>query len=192
MNFLPKNGVLYLLITRVEKMEYKIGCVVKHPNQNLDWGVGVVLNDDDGTSVQVCFSTVGVKTLSLQHVKPIIIENPSEHVAKAKEIIAKNRVYIGDSFLDIFHDIKSKYPHHLIIIENGRFFDALEQDAEVLSEKYGWKIYERQTGVAIGFPVDARKIWEDLRNQKIPYIVVSQLPKNERLGLQRSISEVFL
>ncbi len=173
-------------------MEYKIGCVVKHPNQNLDWGMGVVLKDDDGMSVQVCFSSVGVKTLSLHHIKPIIIENPSEHAAKAKEVIAKNRVYIGDSFLDIFHDIKSKYPHHLIIIENGRFFDALEQDAEMLSEKYGWKIYERQTGVAIGFPVDAQKIWEDLRNQKIPYIVVSQLPQEGQGKIHRSISQIFL
>ena len=64
-------------------MQYKIGCVVKHPNQKLDWGIGVVLKDDDGISVQVSFASVGVKTLSLQHIQPIIIENPSEHAAKA-------------------------------------------------------------------------------------------------------------
>ena len=174
-------------------MEYKIGCVVKHPNQNLDWGMGVVLKDDDGMSVQVCFASVGVKTLSLQHIKPIIIDNPSEHVAKAKEIIAKNRVYIGDSFLDIFQDIKSKHPNHLIIIENGCYFEVLEQDAEILSKRYDWKIYERQAGVSTtGFPVAAKKIWEDLRVGKIPFVAVCQLPKNERLGIQRSISEVFL
>ena len=174
-------------------MEYKIGCVVKHPNQNLDWGMGVVLKDDDGMSVQVCFASVGVKTLSLQHIKPIIIDNPSEHAAKVKEIIAKNRVYIGDSFLDIFQDIKSKYPNHLIIIENGCYFEVLEQDAEMLSKRYDWKIYERQSGVSTtGFPVVTKKIWKDLRVEKIPFVLVCQLPKNERLGIQRTISEVFL
>ncbi len=172
-------------------MQYKIGSIVKHPNKSLDWGLGVVLKEIDGVSVQVCFAVAGVKTLSLQHITPILIEDPENHAMEASKIIAKNRVYIGDSFLDIFHDIKSKYPHHLLIIENGRFFDALEQDAEVLSEKYGWKIYERQTGVAIGFPVDAQKIWEDLRNQKIPYIVVSQLPQEGQGKIHRSISEVF-
>ena len=174
-------------------MEYKIGCVVKHPNQNLDWGMGVVLKDDDGMSVQVCFASVGVKTLSLQHIKPIIIDNPSEHAAKAKEIIAKNRVYIAESIFDIFQDIKSKYQNHLIIIQCGFYFEVLEQDAEMLSRRYGWKIYERQAGVSItGFPVTAKKIWEDLRIENIPFVVVSQLPKKGQLGIQRSISEVFL
>ena len=175
-------------------MEYKIGCLVKHPNQNLDWGMGVVLKDDDGMSVQVCFASVGVKTLSLQHIKPIIIDNPSEHAAKAKEIIAKNRVYIGESFFDIYHDIKQKYPNHLLIIENGIYFESLEQDAKILSKKFEWKIYERQVDVSmIGFPSYFKKhVWEYLRSQNIPFVFVSQLPKNERLGIQRSISEIFL
>ena len=178
---------------KAEIMEYKIGCVVKHPNQKLDWGIGVVLKDDDGISVQVSFASAGVKTLSLQHIQPIIIENPSKHAAKAKEIIAKNRVYIGESFLNIYQDIKSKYPNHLIIIECGFYFEVLAQDAEMLSKKYNWKIFERQVGVSTtGFPVYARKIWGNLKDEKIPFVVVSQLPKKGQLGIQRSISEIFL
>jgi len=112
---------------------------------------------------------------------------------EAKEIIEKNRVYIGDSFFDIFQDIKSKYPNHLVIIENGRFFEAFEKDAEVLSKKYGWKVYERQIGVSMtGFPVEAHKIWGDLRSEKIPFILVSQLPKKDQGKIHRSISDIFL
>ena len=174
-------------------MEYKKGSIVKHPNNDLAWGHGVVMKDSDEITIQICFAKVGLKTLSLQHIKPILVDKTIEAETEALEIIAKNRIYVDEPFVDIFQDIKSKYPNHLVIIRNGCYFEVFEHDAEKLSKMYGWKIYERQIGFPMtGFPEDTQKIWKDLRALKIPFIVVSQLPKEVMGKIQRSISEVFL
>jgi hypothetical protein len=176
-----------------KSVEYKKGSIVKHPNHNLGWGNGIVVKDSDGISVEIRFSSVGLKTLSLHHVKPIHVDKTIEAKAKSFETIGKNRIYVNESFADIFQEIKSKYPNHLVIIKNGYYYEVLERDAEKLSKMYGWKIYERQVGlITTGFPEGAIKIWDDLKGLNIPFIVVSQLPNEVNGKIQRSISEIFL
>jgi len=171
-------------------MGYKKGNIVEHPNA--DWGQGVVLEDSDGIIVKISFEKVGVKTISLQYVQPVVVDTDIVSDIEVRRITDANRVYVGEFFIDIFQDIKSKYPEHLVIIQNGCYFEVFEQDAEYFSEMYGWKIYERQIDVPMtGFPEDAKKVWEDLKNNNQPYVVVSQLPQ-KRLGkIERSISAIF-
>jgi len=171
-------------------MEYKKGNVVEHPKA--DWGRGIVLEDSNGATVKIGFEKVGVKELSLQYVQPNIVDTGTVSDTEVKRIAEKNRIYVDEPFVDIFQDIKSKYPEHLVIIENGCYFEVFEQDAEYFSNMYGWKIYERQIDVPMtGFPEDAKKVWVDLKNLRKPYVLVTQLPNPKRGKIQRTISEVF-
>jgi hypothetical protein len=184
---LPQNQ---LLCVEERIVDYKKGNVVKHPKA--DWGRGIVLEDSDGSTVKIGFEKAGVKTISLQYVQPVVVDTASVPDSEVKRIAEKSRVYIDEPFVDIIQDIKSKYPEHLVIIENGCYFEVLEQDAEYFSNMYDWKIYERQTDVPMtGFPENAKNVWIDLKNLHKPYVVVSQLPNPKRGKIQRTISEVF-
>ena len=167
-----------------------MGNIVEHPKA--DWGRGIVLEDSDGSTVKIGFEKVGVKTISLQYVQPIVVDTATVSDTEVKRIAEKGRVYVDEPFVDIFQDIKSKYPEHLVIIENGYYFEVFEQDAEYFSNMYGWKIYERQIDVPMtGFPDGAEKVWIELKNSHKPYVVVSQLSNPKRGNIQRTISEIF-
>jgi len=182
--------VISTLCTRRHTMEYKKGNVVEHPKA--DWGRGIVLEDSDGSTVKIGFEKAGVKTIALQYVQPIVVDTATVSDIEVQRIAEKSRIYVDEPFVDIFQDIKSKYPEHLVIIENGCYFEVFEKDAEYFSNMYGWKIYERQIGVSMtGFPEDAKKVWNDLKNLNKPYVVVSQLPNQKRGKIQRTISEIF-
>ncbi|MEA2017144.1 MAG: hypothetical protein U9N59_01740 [Campylobacterota bacterium] len=105
--------------------------------------------------------------------------------------ISKNKLFNNMTFKDIYDILKSIYPSYIIIIENGYFFEVLEDDAESLSDVYGWEIYERQKGIkTTGFPDNAEQIWKDLEYEKQPYIIVSQL-KNNSKPIDRKISRIY-
>ena len=171
-------------------MKLEEGKVVKHPKA--DWGYGVVLEDSDGKTVEVGFEKVGVKTLSLKHIELLVVDSTEVSKTQAEKMAAKFFIYSGEFFIDIFNDVKTKYPEHLVIIENGCYYEVLEQDAEYFSDKYEWKIYERQVGIPMtGFPVEFKWIWKKLKECDRPYVIVSQLPTQKGDEIQRSISEVF-
>lgn len=52
--------------------EFSRGDRVRHPAME-GWGVGMVLDDSDGETVRVFFAGTGEKTLSLRHVRPVIV-----------------------------------------------------------------------------------------------------------------------
>jgi hypothetical protein len=171
-------------------MVYKKGTVVNHPKA--DWGHGIVIEDSNGQTVKIGFEKVGIKTISLEYVKPNIIDVPSVADYEVQHIAERHRVYCREPILDIHQDIKSRYPEHLVIIENGCYFDLIAQDAEYMSNIFGYEIYRRQDGAeGAGFPTNAIEVWTDLRNLRKSYIVVSQLPERVGGNVQRSISEVF-
>lgn len=125
------------------------------------------------------------------HNTPDLSHRPKCEHGETQRIAEKNHIYIAEPFVNIFQDVKSKYPEHLVIIQNGCYFEVLEQDAEYFSNLYGWKIYERQVDVPMtGFPEASNKVWQDLKRDKKPYIVVSQLPNTQRGKIKRSISEI--
>ncbi|MBT7602952.1 MAG: DUF3553 domain-containing protein [Gammaproteobacteria bacterium] len=173
-----------------EETEFmKEGTVIKHPST--DWGKGIVLENAINNTIKVRFERVGLKTLSLEYVKPIILENESLVTEDELERIkGKERIYFDEKFIDIFNDIKSKYPKHLIFIHNGCYFDILFEDAEECSKLFNHKIYELSEGVPrTGVPIKTKKIWQDLQQLQRPYIIVSQLESGERP--HRKISEIY-
>ena len=100
-----------------------------------------------------------------------------------------NRIFERTPFIEIYRELKISNPQFLIIIQNGCYYEVLNEDAELLNRLYGWKIYERSPGVqTTGFPINAQKIWEDLRQQNLSYLVVGQLPRTSTV-ISRSITE---
>lgn len=180
-----------------EETEFmKKGTVIKHPSA--DWGKGIVLESSFNNTIKVRFERVGLKTLSLEYVKPIILENESLVTEDELERIkGKERIYFDEKFVDIFNDIKSKYPKHLIFIQSGYYFNVLFKDAEECSNLFGWTIYEKtegipMTGIADGANMELekhKKIWNNLRSLERPFIIVSQLESGERP--HRKISEIY-
>ena len=51
----------------------KKGTIIKHPS--LDWGKGYFIENASNDIIKVCFEKVGLKTLSLKYITPIIIED---------------------------------------------------------------------------------------------------------------------
>ena len=72
---------------------YKKGQLVKHPKKD-DWGIGVVLEDSYGLKVSVSFENEGIKLLSLDYVKLVIIDSTPISEVEFKKRVEKNRVYV--------------------------------------------------------------------------------------------------
>ena len=171
-------------------MKYDEGDIVLHPK--MDWGRGIVRENSDGKTVQVLFEKVGTKKLSLIHVELIHLSQDEVSNMDLECIETNNKIYVDTPFVDIVSDIKSKYPRHLVIIENGCYYEVLYDDAQYLSNLYGWTVYERQHKVPMtGFPDTSRNIWDDLKSLGKPYLIVSQLPTSINYKIKRKISEVY-
>ena len=161
--------------------------LIRHPK--VDWGIGVVLFSSDGKTVTALFEKVGKKVLSLKHIFPILVQEPIDFNVNKVNLI--HRTYTSTYFNDIYYDIKSEYPNHLIFIENGCYYEILNEDAKELSLLYDWKIYERQKGIVMtGFPITNKYVWDDLNRDGIPYIIVSQLPQSSQ-NISRKITKIF-
>lgn len=174
------------------KINYTKGTVVRHPSK--DWGLGVILEDSVGALVKVGFEKVGVKNLSLEYVDLDLVAEYSDE-SKRKIVIrsALERVYVNEPFSHIYADLKSKLPHHLVIIENGVYFEVLEKDAEYFRKAYGWKIYERELGVSLtGFPTESKRVFNDLKLSQQPYLIVRQITHgSDERAIQRKVGYVY-
>jgi len=170
-------------------MKYKKGSIVLHPK--MDWGKGIVKERSDGKTVQVLFEKVGMKNLSLKYVELIRLDETSVPDIDLDRIDIKNRIYRDKPFVDIFSEIKLYYPDHLVIIENGCYYEVLYSDADYLAALYGWTIYERQHNVPMtGFPDNAKNIWNDLESLGKPYLIVAQLSSSGN-KVKRKITEIY-
>ncbi len=172
--------------------EYKKGMLVKHPKLDT-WGGGVVLEDSNGATVSVSFENSGIKVLSLEYVRPVILNEALISDIEVKRLSEQNRVYFNEPFIDIYYDLKSKYPDHLIIIENGCYFDILEDDALYFQKHYQYKIYEHAIDVkGAGFPENiAPNVFNKLRESKKSFVVVSQISSINNDKVERKVSEVY-
>lgn len=170
-------------------MKYLKGSWVEHPVE--DWGKGVVLEDADELSVTISFEGVGIKTLDLRYVEPQIIRTALASEEKIEQLKASSRLYFNESFLDIYRDIKTSFPGHIVIIQNGYFFEALESDAEYFRSLFGWKIHARGNASVTGFPDQALSVLKKLRSLRQPFVIVSQLPPQKTGKIERQITEIF-
>ena len=171
-------------------MEISKGSWVRH--MNADWGKGVVIEVTDHSNLQVSFEKVGIRKVPIVHLSLIARHEASTPAGKQEPITADGRIYFSERFIDIYGELKNAYPNHIVIIQNGCYFEVLEDDAQYFGRLYGWKVYERQAGVSMtGFPVSAKKVWNDLKDSGHPYVVVSQLPAHGTGKVERTVSEIF-
>lgn len=172
--------------------KYKKGQLIKHPNRP-EWGIGVVIKDSDSTLLNVSFEVAGTKALSLEYIEPEIVESVPISEVEFKRRVEKYRIYVDEPFIDIYQDLKSKYPSHLVIIENGSYYDVLDKDALFFQKEFNYKIYDHAIDVmGAGFPIQGlSKILEKLKDLQSSYIVVRQLPNPSQGKIQRKVSEIF-
>ena len=174
--------------------KYKKGYLVKHPKID-DWGVGVVVEDGNNETVCVSFKITGKKILSLKYVEPEILSKEPLSDVEIRQFLQKDRIYFDEPFIDIYYDLKSTYPNHLILIEKGYYYRVLEDDALFFHKERGYKTVSHATDViGAGFPEwGLGKVLSKLRDEKHPYIIVSQLP-NQNPSVdkpERKVTEVF-
>ena len=175
-------------------MSYAKGDLVEHPT--LDWGRGLILRDSDGRVVYAHFEKVGAKTLDLRYVALVSVGDDA--VAGSNVESDKNKLsimsqsYTGDRFVDIYTDLKSKLPDHLVLIQSGFFYEILEDDAEYCREKFDWVAYTRGGAeLAVGFPINGLGVFEELRQAEKPFVVVSQVATTKTGDIERQVSEIF-
>ena len=159
-------------------------------------------NNDDDWEYRVDTGENRIKIASPQNI--IVASN----AAKYEEVVARGkptrminnrtsaitdfgRIFQYESFGEIHDILKSTYPKHLIIIQKGYMREVQKEDAFYLSDRYGWEVGERQKGVPMtGFPENATSVWEDLKINCVPYLIVSQLPTQGHTRIERYVSEI--
>jgi len=170
-------------------MKFLKDSFIKHPK--VDWGVGRVIKDASSESVTAIFEKVGLKTILLSVVTPIVVNYESEVGRNKFNDLIKLRLYFDESFEDIYNDIKSKAPNHLVIIENGTYYEVINEDAEKCRQIYGWKVYSRAKNQPLtGFPVERKSVFFDLQDKQISYVLVSQVSHKTK-NIERQVDRIF-
>jgi hypothetical protein len=170
--------------------QFKKGDFIEHPKA--EWGYGLVLENQKGNQLKVNFPSVGIKTISLEHVNVRPVECPDNIKIELTDSVIMNRIYYAEPFSDIYDDLKQKLKDHVVIIENGIYFEVIYKDAELMSKLFGWTIYERSEGQPItGFKNDMKYIFRDLRYKNISYVLVSQITHKSLDKIERKVSEIF-
>lgn len=169
--------------------KYKKDSFIKHPTAK--WGIGRVVEDSNKDSVSAVFELGGLRTISLKVIKPLVVDHDNEVGRNKLDDLIKLRVYFDESFEEIYNDIKSKVPKHLVIIENGKYFEVINDDAELCRKIYGWKVYSRVNHQSLtGFPLANKTVFYDLESKRISYVLVSQLTHNVK-NIERQVDRIF-
>jgi len=97
---------------------------------------------------------------------------------------------IKGSLKQIKSKVKSQRPNHLVIIQNGNFYEASGDDAKYFQELFGYKLFVRFGTEKTGFPTYSKKVFSDLEQLNKSYVLVTQIPVAPN-GAKRAISKVF-
>jgi hypothetical protein len=77
--------------------------------------------------------------------------------------------------LNIFRELKTKYPEHMIFIQSGFFYEVFGEDARECNRLFGWKLIERCGLDWTGVPYNAYNFKDELKSLSKPYIIVEQI-----------------
>jgi len=120
-----------------------------------------------------------------------------ERCQKISNISESERSKVNDwdivkgTFQEIVKTIKSDRPNHLVIIQNGYFYDVLGDDVAFFVDRFSYNTYDLNGIIRAGFPIHSEKVFSDLREMKQSFVLVSQLPKEEGKKVRRAISDVY-
>ena len=116
-------------------------------------------------------------------------------VVESNKLKKLSEIFEKVPLIQIFSHLKLRHPNSRVLIQNGCYHEVFSEDARFFSEKFGWKLFERAPNVLVtGFPTNSRNVWKVLRDDKVPFIVVSQLPAsddNEMQIVRRTVTEMF-
>jgi len=112
-------------------------------------------------------------------------------ISESEQSKAKDWGLVSGTFKEIKQSIKNDRPNHLVIIQNGYFYEVIDEDTNFFVNNFSYKAFERKGVVVAGFPIHSQKVFSDLREMKQPFVLVSQLPKGESKKVRRAISDIY-
>lgn len=112
-------------------------------------------------------------------------------ISESEQTKANDWNMVSGTFKEIKQDIKNDRPHHLVIIQNGYFYDVLGEDATFFVDRFSYNPYDLNGVIRAGFPIHSKKVFSDLREMKQSFVLVSQLPKGGSQKVRRAISDVY-
>lgn len=153
-------------------------------------GKGIVVNDLINNRLEIIFEKVGKKTLDTRYVNLIILpKDELNNEYEANKLINMNRIYYLDKFKEIYDDIKSKYPNHILIIQNGCYYELLFEDAKLFNRFFGWEIFEGNGGVLkTGFGIDNKSSWNKIYSLNKPFVLIEQISNG--VNSERQITKI--
>ena len=123
-----------------------------------------------------------------------VISNALHH-SKSNKLIKNNDRkdwdIVSGSFTKISKDIKAKYPDHLVIIQNGCFYEVIDEDVDFFHNRFSFNTFQRFSNLVTGFPIFSETVLCELKDMKKCFVLVSQLSERKNSKVQRAISEVF-
>jgi len=149
----------------------------------IDYGTGEVVEFSDTvkSSLKVIAATFECRERCQQ------ISNISE----SEQSKTKDWDLVRGTFKEIIRTIKNDRPNHLVIIQNGYFYEALDEDATFFVDRFSYNTFDWRGTTKTGFPIHSENVFSDLREMKQPFVLVSQLPKDEGQKVRRAISDVY-
>ena len=109
----------------------------------------------------------------------------------SKKIPNKNWSVVNGSFKEIVRQIKFDKPNHLVIIQNGYFYEILNEDATFFADRFSYSTFERNGETVTGFPIHSERVLQDLKDMKKSFVLVGQLPKVDASKVQRVIIDIY-
>ena len=98
---------------------------------------------------------------------------------------------VSGTFIKIKRKIKDDRPNHLVIIQNGYFYEVLNEDAIFFKGEFSYNTFERNGSTITGFPIHSNQVFQDLKDMEKSYVLVGQLPKGDASKIQRVIADIF-
>jgi len=119
--------------------------------------------------------------------------NGSDKTISLNNPVNRDWEVVTGSFEEISSNIKEKYPDHLVIIQNGYYFEVVNEDVNFIKERFGFKPFQRGGGKNLfaGFTDKSKSNLSALRDMNKSFVLVCQLPEKKNGKVQRAICEVF-
>ena len=113
------------------------------------------------------------------------------NISESKQSKADDWDMVNGTFKELIQTIKSDRPNHLVIIQNGYFYEVLDEDATFFVNRFSYNTFDWRGTTKTGFPIHSEKVFSDLRGMKKSFVLVSQLPKGEGQKVRRAISDIY-
>jgi len=113
------------------------------------------------------------------------------NAADSKKIPNKDLSVVNGTFKDIVRQIKFDRPNHLAIIQNGYFYEILNEDATFFANRFSYSTFKRHGETVTGFPINSKRVLQDLKDMKRSFVLVGQLPKGDKSKVQRVIVDIY-